>query len=341
VNEKGEKMVETCEIALREAARIINVVRERHVSTAEAHSVLAWSDATASRGVQSPMPTIGLEFLRELGLVSGGADGVLLFDPPITHPLAEPSSQIERFPHDLAPLMLHRLMAVPALRDEIARALVYCATTQNEGWVEWRLVPRSARENPAWLWLQRIDSAQQSETGLILDRALLPYIADMQQPAIPLSQADLDTRLLLQRERATLAESLVVRLEKERLSAAGLDYLAEAVVQVSVEDVRAGYDVQSFDVTGQPRLIEVKCCAGPRERFFLSDNERDTAEANGTSYWLAWVSWAVNLPDGAVDICWVQDLARVLGTHPSPWRVSASGTVIDAIEDDTLLRAAP
>jgi hypothetical protein len=138
-----------------------------------------------------------------------------------------------------------------------------------------------------------------------------------------------------------LAESLVVRLEKERLSAAGLDYLAEAVVQVSVEDVRAGYDVQSFDVTGQPRLIEVKCCAGPRERFFLSDNERDTAEANGTSYWLAWVSWAVNLPDGAVDICWVQDLARVLGTHPSPWRVSASGTVIDAIEDDTLLRAAP
>lgn len=334
-------MIETCEIALREAARIINVVRERRISAAGAQSVLAWADATASRSVQPPAPAIGLEFLRELRLVSDGPGGALLFAAPLTYPLAAPSPQIERFPHDLASLVLHRLMEVPDLRTEIARALTYCAVTQKDGRVEWALVPRRARENPAWLWLQRIGSAAQTETGLVLDRALLPYIADTQRPAIPLSQADLDTRLLLQRERAALAEALVVRLERERLSRAGVDYLAEAVVQVSVEDVCAGYDVQSFEVNGQPRLIEVKCSAGPRERFFLSDNERDTAEANGAAYWLAWVGWAVNLPDGAVDICWVQDLARVLGTHASPWRVSTSGTVVEAIGDDAQLRVTP
>jgi hypothetical protein len=334
-------MVETCEIALREAARIINVIRERGVSSAGAQSVLAWSDATASRSVQPPTPSIGLEFLRELQLVTDGPDGVLLFDAPLTRALAAPSPQIEQFPRDLVPIMLHRLMAVPVLRVEIVRALGYCAASQEDGWVEWKRVPRLARENPAWLWLQRIGSASRTETGLVLDRTLLPYIADMQQPAIPLSQADLDARLVVQRERAALAEALVVRLEKERLIRAGVDYLAEAVVQVSVEDVCAGYDVQSFETTSQPRLIEVKCSAGPRERFFLSDNERDTAEANGASYWLAWIGWGVNLPHGAVDICWVQDLARVLGSHPSPWRVSTSGTVVDAVGDDAQLWATP
>src|SRR5205814_1236846 len=98
-------------------------------------------------------------------------------------------------------------------------------------------------------------------SGLVLDRVLLPYVADTQQPAIPLSQADLDARLLLQRDRAALAEDLVVRLERERLIRTGADDLAEAVVRVSIEDVCAGYDVQSFEVTGQPRLIEVKSCA--------------------------------------------------------------------------------
>jgi hypothetical protein len=334
-------MIETCEIALREAARIINVVRERRVSAAGAQSVLAWSDATASRSVHPPTPALGLDLLRELQLVSDGPDGVLLFEAPLTHPPGAPSPQIERFPHDLVPLMLHRIMAVPDLRAEIARVLTYCAITQEVGRVEWELVPRRARENPAWLWLQRIGSAAQTETGLVLDQTLLPYIADTLRPAIPLSQADLDARLFLQRERAALAEALIVRLEKERLSRAGVDYLADAVVQISVEDVCAGYDVQSFEVTGQPRLIEVKCSAGPRERFFLTDNERAIAEANGAAFWLAWVGWGIHLPDGAVDICWFQNLARVLGLHPSPWHVSTSGAVVEAVGDDARLQAMP
>ena len=270
-------IVETCELALREAARIINVLRERRVSVAGVQSVLAWSHATASRGVQPPEPTIGLDFLRELRLVTDGPEETVLFNPPLSHPLAVPSPQIERFPKDLIPLILHRLMSVPLLRAELARALTYCTVTQEAGQVEWKFVPRRARDNPAWLWLQRIGSAIQTGSGLVLDRILLPYIAETHEPVIPLSQADLDVRLILQRERAALAETLIVRLEKERLSKAGVDYLADAVIQVSIEDVCAGYDVQSFENTGEPRLIEVKCSAGPRERFFLSDNEKSTA----------------------------------------------------------------
>jgi hypothetical protein len=341
VNAKGRTTVETCEIALREAARIINVVRERRVSAMGEQSVIAWSDATASRGVQSPAPALGLEFLRELQLVTDGPNGNLLFDLSVAHPISAASSQIERFPRDLIPLLLNRLMGIPVLRMEIGRILVYCAATRELGWVEWRLVPRYVRENPAWLWLQKMGAALQTEKGLVLDRTLLPYIAETLQPAIPLSQADLDARLILQRERGALAEALVVRLEKERLSRAGFDYLAEAVVQISVDDVCAGYDVRSFETTGQERLIEVKSSAGPRERFYLSENERATAEANGASYWLAWVGWGVNLPDGDVDICWVRNLAQVLGSYPSPWRVSVAGTVIDAIEDDAQLQTRP
>jgi hypothetical protein len=266
---------------------------------------------------------------------------MLVFDAPLTEGQGSAALEIERFPHDITRLVLHRVMMVPALRAEITRVLVYCAATQEDGRVEWKRVPRRTRENPAWVWLQRIGAATQTETGLVLDRALLPFIADTHTPAIPLSQADLDARLLLQRERGALAEALVVRLEKERLSRLGLDYLAEAVVQISVEDVCAGYDVQSFEATGQPRLIEVKCSAGPRERCFLSDNERNTAEANGTAYWLAWVGWGVNLPDGEVDICWFKNLAHVLSAHPSPWRVSNSGSVIEAVRDDAPLRSTP
>lgn len=334
-------MVETCEIALREAARIVNVVREHRAATPSEEAVLAWSDATASRSVQPPSPALGLAFLRVLRLASDGPGGTVAFDSHLANSLAVAAPQIERFPSDVAPIVLHRMMAVPVLRAEVVCVLAYCAAGREGGRVEWAHVPDRVRENPAWRWLQRIGSAVQTDTGLVLDRVLLPYVADTYRPAIPLSQADLDARLLLQRERADLAEVLVVRLERERLIRLGAGDLAEAVFRVSTEDVCAGYDVQSFEVTGQPRLIEVKCSAGPRERFFLSENERETADANSASYWLAWVGWAVNLPDGVVDVCWVQDLARALIADPSPWRISGSGTVVEAVSDDSQFRVSP
>jgi hypothetical protein len=334
-------MVGTYEVGLREAARIVNVVRERGVATAGLDAVVSWSDGTASRSVQRPMPSVGLDVLRELHLVSERPGGVLVFETSLANPLCAPSSQIERFPDDLHALVLYRLMVLPALRAEIARALGYCAVTRHGGRVEWERVPQRDRENPAWLWFQRVGCAKPTETGLILDGTLLPYIAETLHPKIPLSQADLDARLLLQRERAVLAEALVVEIEKLRLSRAGVDYLADAVMRVSIEDVSAGYDVQSFEVSGEPRLIEVKCSAGPRECFFLSANERDMAEANGSRYWLAWIGWGVNLPDGIVDLCWVQNLARALGSHPSPWRVSNSGWVVEAVADDANLHTVP
>jgi hypothetical protein len=169
----------------------------------------------------------------------------------------------------------------------------------------------------------------------------LPYVADDPRPAVPLSQAELNERLALQRERSELAENLVVRLERERLRGHGLDYLAEAVRRESIEDVCAGYDVQSFEVDGGPRLIEVKSSAGPRERFFLSENEFETAKANGSRYWLAWVSWAAYLPEGPVDVNWYCDLAGILDGTPAAWEVAPASRVVRVVADDGSLSCSP
>lgn len=337
-------MVETCDIALQEAARIINVMRERDVVQADEAAVLDWSDATAARGPRQPQPAMGLELLRELrliALISTDESQQLVLDPSISPHGAKPALYIDQLPSDILRIMLQRMMATPPLRAELLRVLRFCTVDAEQGRVAWRAVPTAIRTSPAWLWLQRVGSANAEADGLLLDSTLLPFIADIREPLIPLSQAALDTRLALQRKRAMLAEEYVVRLERERLRQLGAAHFAEAVELVSVSDVCAGYDIQSFEVNGDPRLIEVKCSVGPRDRFFLSDNELRIANANGDAYWLAWVGWAVNLPDGSPEVHWVKNLAVVLEASPAPWKISACDTVIELTGDDSTMCSVP
>ena len=77
-----------------------------------------------------------------------------------------------------------------------------------------------------------------------------------------MSQTELEERLRLQRDRAALAEEYVLNLERERLRAAGKGELADEATRVSIDDVMAGFDIRSFEVTGPPRHIEVKSSAG-------------------------------------------------------------------------------
>src|SRR6266404_40007 len=74
-------------------------------------------------------------------------------------------------------------------------------------------------------------------------------------------------------------EEFVVELERRKLAGADRSDLAKKVRWVAAEDGDgAGYDVLSFDLAGDERLLEVKTTNGPaRTPFFLTRTEREVA----------------------------------------------------------------
>lgn len=83
-------------------------------------------------------------------------------------------------------------------------------------------------------------------------------------------------------------EERVVRHEKFALQQANRQDLADKVRWTSVEDGDgAGYDIQSFEIDGRERLIEVKTTNGwERTPFHISRNELAVAEENRDSWHL-------------------------------------------------------
>ena len=85
----------------------------------------------------------------------------------------------------------------------------------------------------------------------------------------------------LNRVLGRAGEEFVLEVEKTRLARTGLHRLARNVRWIAEEEGDgAGYDILSFDSTGDERLIEVKTTNGAATTpFFLSRNEHDTAAA--------------------------------------------------------------
>lgn len=81
------------------------------------------------------------------------------------------------------------------------------------------------------------------------------------------------------RKLGALGERLVLEREKQRLKLAGKDGLAAKVRHVSELDGDGlGYDILSFEPSGQERLIEVKTTNGPATTsFYLSRVEHDVS----------------------------------------------------------------
>jgi hypothetical protein len=81
------------------------------------------------------------------------------------------------------------------------------------------------------------------------------------------------------RKLGELGEKLVCQREQKQLILAGKEKLAEKVRWVSkVDGDGVGYDIRSFDPSGEERLIEVKTTNGPATTdFFLSRTERDVS----------------------------------------------------------------
>ncbi len=81
------------------------------------------------------------------------------------------------------------------------------------------------------------------------------------------------------RSLGQLGELLVYERERAKLLRAGKDKLADCVRHVShLDGDGVGYDIRSFEPSGEERLIEVKTTNGPATTdFFMSRTERDVS----------------------------------------------------------------
>jgi len=106
-------------------------------------------------------------------------------------------------------------------------------------------------------------------------------------------QTSLSQFLKIIKEREDLAknaETEVIKYEKNRLSQ--YRHLIKGIVQVSVTEVGAGYDIKSFTLkNGEKndfcdRYIEVKAVSQRDFRFFWTKNEIEKAKLYGKNYYL-------------------------------------------------------
>ena len=88
------------------------------------------------------------------------------------------------------------------------------------------------------------------------------------------------------RDLGRAGEEFVVGFERRRLEKAGKSNLAKDVRWVSDLDGDGyGYDVQSFEIDGEPRLLEIKTtCGNERTPFWMTRRECDVAAERGGIY---------------------------------------------------------
>lgn len=81
-------------------------------------------------------------------------------------------------------------------------------------------------------------------------------------------------------------EEMVFSAERRRLRQASRDDLADGVRWIAREEGDgAGFDILSFDLQGEKRLLEVKTTTGPSTTpFYLTENERRVAEKETERY---------------------------------------------------------
>ncbi|GEA49282.1 hypothetical protein VIN01S_00860 [Vibrio inusitatus NBRC 102082] len=89
------------------------------------------------------------------------------------------------------------------------------------------------------------------------------------------------------RELGLAGEYAVIDYEKHRLISAGEPELAEQIKHIALVDSSAGYDVQSYNIDGSERHIEVKTTTQSKSApFYISSNEVKVSSDFGGSYWI-------------------------------------------------------
>ncbi len=118
-------------------------------------------------------------------------------------------------------------------------------------------------------------------------------------------------------EVGKLGELFALQFEKWRLR--GHPELLKKIRHVSEEDDSLGYDIESYEVDGTPRYIEVKATLGPLEaRFFLTANELLAAGSYGGSYLILRVGEIATTPK----CCEVRHPFELLLLEPATYSVT-------------------
>ncbi len=327
--------------ALEELARVLNVWSEHSFEVTSRTALTQWARQTAAFTPRRPRPAIGISLLTTLRLATSGNLDELHADSVLPSLMPVPADVHDRFPRAVAAAVFERLLAQPECLTHIQQILSCARISKAQLTIPWRQVPPPLRANIAWLWLQQLGLAWHDGAEVVLAADLLPYAIDSLPTHQTLSQAELEERLAAQKARAVLAEEYVMETERQRLIACGCPHYAIGVRRVSIENVDAGYDIRSFEITGAPRLIEVKSSSGPRSFFFISRNEYRFARRRTTSYWIAWVGWAARLPVGPCEIAWFRHPVEIMKANGSPWRVIATQLCVERTGNDTLFQSTP
>lgn len=128
-------------------------------------------------------------------------------------------------------------------------------------------------------------------------------------------------RVFRNRSLGKAGETFVVELERNRLKRQERNDLSKKVRWISEEEGDgAGFDILSFDASGNERLIEVKTTNGAAKTpFFLTRTERDVSRERAD----VWRLYRVHLFAQAPQVFTLRPpLEKALHLNPESWRAS-------------------
>ena len=162
--------------------------------------------------------------------------------------------------------------------------------------------------------LQQFGAISVSGDYYVISKAFDDLLASLIIQTAKLTQAELLDRLELQRQRGDLAERKVVEIERSRLQSLGRPDLAARVERISLQDVSAGYDINSFEKNEHARLIEVKSSVGSQIAFEWSAGERAAAAKHGDAYYIYFVPFSFTLPELTSSVALLKNPVELIRT---------------------------
>ncbi len=177
--------------------------------------------------------------------------------------------------------------------------------------------------------LQQLGAISSSGDYYVIAKPFDDLLSHLIIAAAKLTQAELFQRLESQRQRGDLAEQKVEEIERTRLQSLGRPDLAARVERISLQDVSAGYDINSFEKNDNPRLIEVKSSVGSQINFEWSTGERAAAAEHGDAYYIYFVPFSFTLPELISPVALLKNPVKLLRTgrlaeRPSSFHVTES-----------------
>jgi hypothetical protein len=117
-------------------------------------------------------------------------------------------------------------------------------------------------------------------------------------------------------------ELLVMKYEKSRFQSAGRSDLADQIKHIALESVSEGYDIRSFDESGNSIFIEVKTSRAENHNFYITQNEYMVAKELREAYWL----YRVLNCEGDYSIIRIRDPYKLI--ESGQWTIIPASSVV-------------